>query len=349
MLFIDQDLPEIIQAKEIHVRNVICRIQKKLFGTKCGTDGCFICNQATHSIKIPDELADFLRDSNNLKRILQGSPDQLYDTAAQVWDILIQQFSWDEYEDFLEAKNAKNPSQQQIQLTIKYQYNHELIRKIFDYDSWFKNGKDEPRYDAYQLSVNLNRYTCTYCNRLYTHTIKTKDDKKIMRPTFDHWFSHTRHPLLALSFYNLIPSCTLCNSSVKGFKQYFIDLHLHPYLDKDCCDQIAFDYFFDENSQKYEIQLIPKLGADRSLKSYKDMFIKEIYNSHQSELADIIKIKDAYSEQYISGMMHTYKEAGLSHEEVYRLAFGVEINPADFHKRPLSKFTKDILSKLKII
>ena len=37
-----------------------------------------------------------------------------------------------------------------------------------------------------------------------------------MRPQFDHWFPKKKYPLLAISFYNLIPCCTYCNSSVKG-------------------------------------------------------------------------------------------------------------------------------------
>lgn len=349
MLSIDKDHPLIIQAREFHLSKIACRIRKKTKGTKCSPN-CEICNQATHLIKnIPYALTEIFNDEFFLKTILVGLPNELFAMCELIWSEMVEDFSWEEYEEFLKIKKTKTPNQAQQLLINKYKTSHDLLKQIFDYDNWFKNGKDENRYDAYQLATNLNRYTCTYCNRSYTHTIKTKDNNKIMRPTFDHWFAHTRHPLLGLSFYNLIPSCALCNSSIKGFKQYYIESHLHPYIDTDCCEHITFDYTFDDESRKYNISLIPKTGMDRASKSYEDLKLKEIYSSHQSELSDLIRIKDAYSEQYISGMINTYSAAGLSHEEVYRLAFGVELNSADFHKRPLSKFKKDILSKLKII
>lgn len=350
MLFIDKDEPSIIQARELHLSRVSCRIRRKLNGTKCNNQQCEICNRVTHKIKnVSNEIVEILTDEFFLKTILVGLPQELFEMCELVWSEMVPGFNWQEYEVFLKIKNSKNPTQLQNIIINKHLNSHDLLRKIFDYDDWFKNGKDQLRYDAYQLATNLNRYTCTYCNRSYTHTIKTKDNHKVMRPTFDHWFAHTRHPLLGLSFYNLIPSCALCNSSVKGFKEYLISSHLHPYIDKDCCDHIMFDYSLDDETRKYKINLIPIAGADRAVKSYEDLMIKEIYSSHQSELSDLIRIKDAYSRQYISEMMNTYSAAGLTHEEVYRLAFGVELSSADFHKRPLSKFTKDILSKLKII
>lgn len=349
MLFIDIDDPAIAQARTKHLSKIKCRVRKKVFGEKCKPKGCEICDVRSRLINgIPSELLNLLRNDTFLETVIAGPPDQLFGVCETLWTALPGQFTWPEYDAFLKVKNVENPHHAQAQLINKYKVTYDLLRKIFDYDTWFTNGKNELRYDAYELASNLSRNTCTYCNRLYTHTMK-KGNKKVMRPTFDHWFSHGKHPLLGLSFHNLIPSCTICNSSVKGFKEYLISSHLHPYIDKDCCDQISFDYIFDKATNKYIISLQPKAGAARALTSYEDLMLKEIYTSHQSELTDLIKIKDAYSEGYIKNMMTTYAKAGLSHSEVYRLAFGVELETADFHKRPLSKFTKDVLTKLKVI
>jgi hypothetical protein len=57
----------------------------------------------------------------------------------------------------------------------------------------------------------------------------------------------------------------------------------------------------------------------------------------------MIAIKEAYSEKYIERMMVNFKDAGLTYEEVYRIAFGVEYFEDDHFKKPLSKFKKDIL------
>jgi hypothetical protein len=350
MLFIDKDLPAIAEARETHLSNVTCRIRKKLIGGSCGNDECDVCGYNCHLVKgWTQNISDLLTQGDTLEVIISGLPNELMEKSAFVWNELVGNFSWEEYYEFLSGKNTKAPNAHEQHLNQKYKDAYDLLYRLFDYETWFLNGKKEHRYDAYQLAENLDRHTCTYCNRLYTHTMKTLEGGKVMRPTFDHWFSHSKHPLLSLSFYNLIPSCSLCNSSVKGTDTYDINLHLHPYLDKDCCEQISFDYTLDNDTLKYNIHLVPQPGADRALKSYEDLKLSTIYGAHQSELADLIKTKNAYSEQYISGMMQTYAKAGLSHQEVYRLAFGVELESAEFHKRPLSKFKKDILAKLKII
>ena len=59
---------------------------------------------------------------------------------------------------------------------------------------------------AYKIANDLNVNTCPYCNRNYINTVIDKGKKGIIRPTFDHFFPQVRHPFLALSFYNLIPS-----------------------------------------------------------------------------------------------------------------------------------------------
>ncbi|WP_285009615.1 hypothetical protein [Pedobacter faecalis] len=349
MLFINKDLPEIIGAREKHVKKVTCRIRKKLLAGGCDDD-CDVCKIHCHKVKgITGRAIQLFTQGDTLTNIIGGLPAELLVESAYVWEQLVGNFSWEEYNAFLKCKNLRLPNADEQQLVNKYKDSYDLLERLFDYDTWFLNGKDEKRYDIYTLAQNLNRQTCTYCNRLYTYTIKTEKGEKIIRPTFDHWYSHSRHPLLALSFYNLIPSCTLCNSSIKRNSDFSTHSHLHPYLDQDCCDQIAFDYKLDKDSKSYNIRLVAKPGKDRAVRSYADMKLATIYAGHQSELADLIKIKDAYSEQYIFSLIQTYSKLGLAHQEVYRLAFGVEWDAEDFHKRPLSKFKKDILRKLEMI
>lgn len=41
------------------------------------------------------------------------------------------------------------------------------------------------------------------------------------------------YPHLALSLYNLVPSCSSCNSSLKGQKDFFKESHLNPLFDEE--------------------------------------------------------------------------------------------------------------------
>ena len=113
-----------------------------------------------------------------------------------------------------------------------------VIGRLFNYSGWFIQKKEE-RYTAYTLAKNLDINTCVYCNRNYTSTVD-----KITRPQFDHYFPQKNYPLLALSFHNLIPSCAICNSGIKGKAELFLNEHLHPYVN-DCLNDFRFSYEYD--------------------------------------------------------------------------------------------------------
>lgn len=258
---------------------------------------------------------------SKLPLILAGNPDEIYKISIELTEII--------------NKNRNKKV-------------NKIIRKVFNYE-WFST-KSKDRYDAYQLASDLDIRTCPYCNRNYTNTIivKTKAKTKISRPAFDHYYPQSIHPLLALSFYNLIPSCTVCNSGQKGGKDIDSDLLLHPYLENHS-DDIHFSY-------KYSIESESGLEITASAKSLKaqnslELFcIKEIYNHHIEDLQDMIKMRNNFSENYLSilraGVLH---DVMLSNEEIYRLAFGTEYLFEEFGKRPLSKFKYDILKELGII
>lgn len=227
------------------------------------------------------------------------------------------------------------------------------INKIIDYDDFINKTIEPNEYDAYRLAENLNINTCAYCNRLYTKTVinETENGKisKLTRPTFDHWFPQSKNPILALSFYNLIPSCNVCNSSLKSSTDMTLENNLHPYINQD----INFQFSYKLNSiDKYDFT-IKNIGDDLNTKSKNtaDFFkLKEIYETHINEVEDLLKIKKAYSVTYLKSMKAFFKDSsGLSNEEVYRLAFGTEINESKFERRPLSRMKRDILIELGII
>ena len=87
-----------------------------------------------------------------------------------------------------------------------------ILKNIFNYD-WFRGRKR--LYNGYSLANNLQIDCCPYCNRNYTssHSVSVKEGKmKYVFPEFDHFLPQKEYPLLALSFYNLIPSCNICNT-----------------------------------------------------------------------------------------------------------------------------------------
>ena len=323
MIFIDDEKQNIIRAKSEHF-SVVSNFLKR-----------------SH-LKQNTDVKRFIK--NNLDLLINGKPDELYRLNENFYNA-IRHYCYNDYLIFLNApKRGGTPNQ----ITIKNKYSklHKRIEKIINYSNWFI--KSHKQYD-YALAEKLNIPSCTYCNRIYTNTMKTEDGRKVMRPQFDHWFPKSKFPLLALSFYNLIPSCSVCNSSAKSDTVFYLDKHLHPYVDSDLLRRFSFTYDYFKTLNKYNIKISHKYGDKKAFTTFSDMNLQVMFNAHISELQDLIITKKAYSNSYLLNMIKAYPKANLSYEEIYRLAFGTEFKDEDFYKRPFSKFKKDILSELKLI
>jgi len=90
--------------------------------------------------------------------------------------------------------------------------------------------KAKKYYRAYNLANDLSIDVCPYCNKNYTYTIINRL-RQYTRPDFDHFLAKEIYPYFALSFYNLIPSCQVCNRTLKHSTEFTLSTHLHPYKD----------------------------------------------------------------------------------------------------------------------
>jgi hypothetical protein len=255
----------------------------------------------------------------HLPEILKGKPDRLITISNRLNPILAQ------------------PVNADYAAAIEY---------IFNY-KWFTQ-KTKERYNAYDLAAALDINVCVYCNRNYTHTVISRAGRKITRPTFDHFFNKAAHPVLALSFYNLIPSCAICNSGVKHEASFMLGTHYHPYLD-DYINDFVFSYKpSDKTRSGYEI-LVKPVGA-KTTQTLKDLATELIYNSHTQELREMLDMRYKFSDNYLS-ILHDKVLTGvrMSPAELYRIAFGAEMETPKFGQRPFSKFKNDLLKELGIV
>ena len=228
-----------------------------------------------------------------------------------------------------------------------------LLKKIFDYEEWFENIAPDKDWGPYQLTQSLGIKVCSYCNRQYTFSL-SKGKNKITRPELDHFLPKNEHPLLALSFFNLIPSCTICNRDCKGKVSFSYIDYFSPYEINPKHELLKFDYiptsYLGSIGETNEIKVFVKNDGAKlepGLKNKLDNTSKifehnTIINEHKDVVQEIIRKRHISNDSYIQSLQKAFPEAKLTLEEAYRLAYGNFYDEKEFNKRPLAKLTKDI-------
>ncbi len=364
MLFIDSTHPDMHFALQQHYKFVRCYVWKKIGaqkadGTskKCADPVCPICskNHIKKHAGIPSDIYAYLNDDPLLEILICGSPEEISAIDKDFWKFIFPGLEYLSWVEVMKKKEEKlSDSERSLRGIIRNKT--KILANIVSYSGWFDKNEPTSYYSAYHLASYLNLRSCVYCNRTYALTQFKMDQGmkigKLLRPQFDHWFPQETFPLLALSFFNLIPSCTVCNSSVKGRKNFSLADYVHPYVD-NITDSILFSYTYAAsiNSAKIELTAVNNDPAlqKRINNTLEDFHLAEMYEAHEPELLDLLKIKQAYSESYLKKLRDAFPGIKLTDNEMYRLAFGVELDPKDFHKRPFSKFKYDILKELKVI
>lgn len=199
------------------------------------------------------------------------------------------------------------------------------------------------------LTGKLDLWVCPYCNHNYTLTVNDPSLGKGFRPDFDHFLPKSKYPLFALSFFNLIPSCTTCNK-VKGNKEIFHN----PY---DHSAKLTFEVgaFDDQNNEillglsdtrnKLSISQKTNYSAmNTTTCNVNVLMLKEVYDHHVDYVNDILDKVQEYNSGHYDGIIQSFQGLGKTPGEIDRIVWSVyKDHPA---KRPLSKLTFDVLKQI---
>lgn len=209
----------------------------------------------------------------------------------------------------------------------------ECCQTIFNYDKFVRE-----QTDAYWLLRNLHVRVCPYCNQIYTVTLPSPEELnegeefKTTRATFDHFYSKSEYPYLAVSLFNLIPSCGICNSNKSNKKEKII----YPYdqeFGKDAVFRVIPDFskealekegnilnflcgqsdsFYIKFMGKEDIYLSSDLRVEERLSGIEDAELREriiasigrfkleeIYKEHKQEIRDILRNRYYFDENYV--------------------------------------------------
>ena len=250
----------------------------------------------------------------------------------QIESLVLEQDSWDN----------------EVKIIIK-----EVFVKI--YEDFIHHDSNTQQDIGYKYMKMLNVRTCPYCNRQYTFTIRrdrNDEGKFCTRPEFDHFYEKSNYPLLALSFFNLIPSCHECNHGkltgrvgvnpyFNGFSSKFRiqDNHMQT-LNKNEIQRIRnideFTLGFDNPTEEenYNIQSFGLLSQ---------------YKEHRDYVQEIIEKSVTYDTVLKQGILETFQGTFHSLSDIHQFVWGKYLDNNNYENCPLSKLTNDILDQLGII
>lgn len=229
-----------------------------------------------------------------------------------------------------------------------------LYDTLLDYDDFSQLDLNE-KWGPYQLLEKLKVSVCPYCNRQYTTSLHAKG-KKLTRPDIDHFLPKWTNPILQVSFFNLVPSCQVCNRGLKNRQSTSYSTHLNPYEDNPKHSYMRFNYLpvnmagaqglsrnFDivvqSNSKNPVIQT--KVAGN------KEMFqLEPVYNTHKDVVQDLIWKSENWDASHLSMINASFSNLHISKADAFRLVFGNYYDEKDFTRRPLAKMTKDIAVRL---
>ena len=163
--------------------------------------------------------------------------------------------------------------------------------------------------------------------------------------------------MFALSFYNLIPSCYECNSSLKGEKIDIENMPLNPY-ESDFDSLAKFVITFSPNAENipnysdinsFNIKIIAN-QQNKLVKNHCDFFeLEERYRYRKLEASEILMKKFIDTPKMRREIANQLCLNNIPSSYMNLLLYGNYISSDMINKRPLSKLTQDIFNMKNLI
>lgn len=228
----------------------------------------------------------------------------------KVEDVLIMEFEdmAGIYELFLKVDlKSNNTLEDDMKSLFSYVYHNDRKGR-----HW---SKLQPKIASFFMDVNngFEIHTCHYCDMAYINAFKVEGKNKTQFD-LDHVLDKDRCPILALSLFNLVPSCPVCNSRrVKGTRVLYNDYRLRKKLSPSNFgygfeDKVKIEVYnkkgkitttgFEKRMDEYEIRFNTYLDPDYE-EEVKAFYLNERYNYHKCEALRLLDLKERYTEARI--------------------------------------------------
>jgi len=236
------------------------------------------------------------------------------------------------------------------------------VRKFFNYEYFCSTSDDNGTWGGWALAKEINKSLkyCPYCNAETLYAFKWKKDAttlKMAKSAFDHYFPRARYPFLGLSLYNLIPSCTRCNTAFKGADSDDLTEMAHPYVD-DIDARMRFHVLIVNSALAFqgdEYGLAGVVFAERNYGAFKPGTIwNKMFKLSDSYSA--LYMKDAvlalarakrFPKTYVEMVAQQLKEQGLPVGNLEEQFYGTSLDRDLINLRRHAKLIIDLLDEFR--
>ena len=281
-------------------------------------------------------------------------------------DFIIQKELFLDYENkeidkiikIMKKKNKKSKSILEIRfekLNISEEY---LPNQLFCYKKLQTGNKNWNRHKLLSL---IGIEICPYCQRNYISSYEENNDEKTTAD-LDHFYPKSLYPFLALSLYNFIPSCQICNSRFKGnkdtrdsvylYEEGFDELGVKFRTSKEVISEILGERYSDFYVKIDYENLKNKEDGEKVKNSIENLGLDRVYKkSHNQYIQNLLYNIEKYPENYLENCVEMF-ESNVDKKKQLEEYFK-DIVKEPYRKRiengePLAKLTKDILEEFEI-
>jgi len=220
----------------------------------------------------------------------------------------------------------------------------EKLKKIFKYENKFQTFIS----DFFEKELEIR--TCYFCNIHFVNEYKVDEEECQNEFTLDHYYDKGSYPYLALSLYNLIPSCYVCNSKLK--KSITLNVFAPNAKSFDFDETVKFKLFFSNSCKnlhiktKEDIKIPLKEKYTNKYNKYIELFkLNERYEAHKDIVYDMIEKAELYPESRLQELENL---TGIPFQRIKKDIFNLIDKDSDLSKQPFSKLIKDISEELQL-
>lgn len=231
----------------------------------------------------------------------------------------------------------------------------------------------------HKIINSLGVRTCPYCNRNYITSYGLKGHKSTA--DLDHFYQKKKYPLFALSLFNFVPSCSICNSRMKNVHP--ADDTLYPYEEgfevdahfelkpkgKEISETNTLELFQairNTNYNNFDVEIVadstaPTDKVERIEKSKELFHLTELYANHKQDALEAALRTRVYCEGnykiHCQRLLEKLEHAGMKMSSPVDLEAGIFADMIDYewmmfgiffndekrrYEKPLSKMIYDI-------